>query len=160
MEFKPPFNEFKFSNRRDYTLLSGDSNSVKLSDYSDEEFDQLILKTFNTLDVYVVGHYNRGIGFFIEKDSCLNNGVYTLCLSNSETELTKVADSVESLYKICSEIKSFIEKHDITKPLVKNEKTVAEMKKIISEFQIYSPNSYSRFWQEHAMGELMIGLEL
>lgn len=60
-----PFIEFKFSNRSYYKLLSGDSHSVKLSDYSDEEIDQLLLKTFNTLYDSIVGNYKRGIFFFV-----------------------------------------------------------------------------------------------
>jgi hypothetical protein len=159
MNFNPPFEQFKFGLQKEYILASGSIDLEQHNNNLSETMAKIVQTTFGEKKTVLIGKYDNYIGFFILKDDP-SGAVYTLCVEKSSTTLTQVADSITALYRICEDIKSFWEEHKGKRFLPKNPETVARMKKIMADFQQYSPNSYSRFWLEHAMGELMIGLEL
>lgn len=160
MILNPPFKQFEFSIQRKYVLFQSDEKHFyPLENESDEYWMNLVNDTIGHTDITVVGFYNSQY-WFLKNNKSIHQEIYTLDLENGEAKLFQIADSLDALYKICLELKQFIEENGSTQPLVKTPETVSRMKKIMSDFSNYSPNSYSRFWQEHAMGELIIGLEL
>jgi hypothetical protein len=124
-----------------------------------ESLQTIIKNTFNNEDFSAIGQYDGYLSFYVRKKD-IKGAVFCLAVENSSKELTQVADSVEALYKICSDIKLFWEEHPGKRFLPKTPETVARMKQIMGDFKEYSPYAYAFFWQDHAMGELLIGLEL
>lgn len=158
MILNPPFHRFEFSLSRNIELYSGETNDMDFSYYLDDYFIGKINQTLHHTDVHIVGAYSKEYPFFIETKK--ENSIYTLDPNYSIDKLAPIANSIESLYKICTEIKNFIETCGPENPILKDVETVNTMKKIIRDFEIYSPNCYTRFWMERPMGELLIGLEL
>jgi hypothetical protein len=157
INLSPPFNEFKFGLQKAYSFYD------ELQDCDLEQIHEslqtIIKNTFNNEDFSAIGQYDGYLSFYVRKTD-LKGAVFCLAVENSSKELTQVADSIEGLYKICSDIKLFWEEHPGKRFLPKTPETVGRMKKIIGDFKEYSPNAYAFFWQNHAMGELLIGLEL
>lgn len=153
----PPYKEFKFGLQKSFNFYEDLQSASQHSIH--ESMNSILQVTFGETEFLVIGYCDGFIGFFVEKSN-LKSAVFCLAVENSCKELTQVVDSIEGLYKICSDIKLFWEEHPGKRFLPKTPETVARMKKIMGDFKEYSPNSYARFWQEHAMGELLIGLEL
>jgi hypothetical protein len=124
-----------------------------------ESLQTIIKNTFNNEDFSAIGQYDGYLSFYVRKKD-IKGAVFCLAVENSRKELTQVADSVEALYKICSDIKLFWEEHSGKRSLPKTPETVARLKQIMADFERHSPSAFPRFWQEHAMGSLLIGLEL
>lgn len=152
-----PFKEFKFGLQKSYSFYyeAQDCNLEQIH----ESLQTIIKNTFNNEDFSAIGQYDGYLSFYVRKTDT-KGAVFCLAVENSSKELTQVADSVEGLYKICSDIKLFWEEHTGKRFLPKTPETVARMKQIMGDFKEYSPNAYAFFWQDHAMGELLIGLEL
>lgn len=159
MKFNPPFLSFKFGLIKEYSFLENPIQIKNDEHSAHPSIVKLIINTFDHKDVFVIGHYDGFLSFYrIQTD--VASPIFAYCKSNSKEKLTKVADNINTIYKIVADIKQFREQFPWVEFLPKNERTLSEMKRIMNDFNSYSPNSYGRFWQEHAMGELMIGLEL
>ena len=157
LELNPPFNEFKFGLQKAYSFYDDLKSASEHQIH--ESMNSIVQATFGETEFLVVGYCDGFNEFFVDKSN-LVSAVFCLAVENSSKELTQVADSLEGLYKICSDIKLFWEEHPGKRFLPKTPETVGRMKKIIGDFKEYSPNAYAFFWQDHAMGELLIGLEL
>jgi hypothetical protein len=153
----PPFNEFIFGRQKSYSFYDDLQNAI--GHQIQESMNSIVQATFGETEFLVVGYGDGYNEFFVDKSNP-EGAVFCFCVQNSEIELTQVADSVEGLYKICSDIKLFWEEHPGKRSLPKTPETVARMKQIMGDFKEYSPNAFAFFWQDHAMGELLIGLEL
>ena len=158
MILDPPFTKFEFSLDRSFEFYTGDTNVMDFSYFLDDYFIGKLFNTINHANVVVVGCYSKEYPFFVSKNNV--ETVYTLDPNFNINVLAPVANSLQSLYKVCDEIRIFIEAEDPNIPLVKDIETVRRMKQIVKDFESYSPNCYAQFWMERPMGELMIGLEL
>ena len=157
MELNPPFKEFKFGLQKSYSFYN-EAQDCNLEQIH-ESLQTIIKNTFNNEDFSAIGQRDGYLSFYVRKKDT-KGAVFCLFGQKSKTELTYIADSLEALYKICSDIKLFWEEHPGKRFLPKTPETVARMKQIMGDFKEYSPNAYAFFWQNHAMGELLIGLEL
>jgi hypothetical protein len=101
MNLNPPFSQFKFGLVKEYTLYTipilatSDKHSIHNSILS------LIKNTFNSDNVFVVGHFDGYLGFYM----CVENTsspIYAYCRSNSKEKLTQIADDLTSLYQVLS----------------------------------------------------------
>ena len=157
INLSPLFKEFKFGLQKSYSFYN-EAQDCNLEQIH-ESLQTIIKNTFNNEDFSAIGQYDGYLSFYVRKKD-IKGAVFCLAVENSSKELTQVADSVEGLYKICSDIKLFWEEHPGKRSLPKTPETVARMKQIMADFKRHSPSAFSRFWQEHAMGSLLIGLEL
>jgi hypothetical protein len=157
IELNPPFNEFIFGRQKSYSFYDDLQNAIEHQ--IQESMNSIVQATFGETEFLVVGYCDGYNEYFVDKSNP-EGAVFCFCVQNSEIELTQVADSVEGLYKICSDIKLFWEEHSGKRSLPKTPETVARLKQIMADFERHSPSAFPRFWQEHAMGSLLIGLEL
>ncbi len=157
INLSPPFKEFKFGLQKSYSFYDDLKSASEHQIH--ESMNNIVQATFGKTEFLVVGYCDGYNEFFVNKSNP-EAAVFCLFGQKSKTELTYIADSLEALYKICSDIKLFWEEHPGKRFLPKTPETVARMKQIMGDFKEYSPNAYAFFWQDHAMGELLIGLEL
>lgn len=138
MILNPPFKYYKFGLVKEYSFLE---NPIELNDdehSAHSAIRKLIWNTFGSEEVFVIGNYDGFLSFY-SNPTDIASPIFAYCKSSSKEKLTQFADNIAGIYKIANEIKQFRDQFPWVEFLPKNVRTLSEMKRIINDFNSYSP---------------------